>query len=474
MWNGAVDYAKGIFHEPYFYGQPYNYMLESFVSIPLLWSNVTVYKALPIATTLLGILPYILFAIFLFRKNHFFWSISILAIAIILPINFNFLTAISRGFVQAFLFLPLLFIPLLNPTNKKHIPFLFITSGLCIIANQSAILLLFPIVIYVASYHYKSLRFYLHVLLILPFLFLDSCSKYYYKLHPEKVLLEITGLKLDLHTFTETLTNPTKLDYLLPFNLSNSYFYLISLTVLGIIAYLKKSNHIVIFIVSSIIMLLITFAIPKVQAEYPLQNAGIFFSVSRFYLTLPLILFIALFLIFSKFSPRIRWSACILVLCGASLFYKFHQIEQTVKETISKTSFPVFKNQDLVNQVQVIKQITQKNNIDLVVFALNPTWDWTNLYTAYAFNPILYSDKSTINKQLVCVNLSGDRRTWLYYDAQRCKQILTVGISFTNIALKNVLSKRISENIVHFQNNYSSTQQLFIKLNTNFGILNRH
>ena len=473
MWNGAVDYANGIFQEPYFYGQPYNYMLESFVSIPLLWVNVPIYKALPITTTLLGILPYILFAIFLLRKNHFFWSLCILAIAILLPIEFNFLTAISRGFVQAFLFLPLLFLPLLNPSNKKFIPLLFITTGLCIIANQSAILLLFPIVMYIASYHYKSIRFYLHILWILPFWILDSCSKYYYKLHPEKVLLEITGLKLDLPTFIDTLTNPNKLEYLLPFHFSNSYFYLISLTVLATIAYLKQSKHVVILIVSSIVLLLFTFAIPKVQAEYPLQNAGIFFTVSRFYLTLPILLFSALFLVFSKFAPRIRWNVCIVLLCGASLFYKFHHIEQTVKKTISNSSFPVFKNQDVVNHVRAIQRISNKHHIDLIVFALNPSWDWTNLHTAYAFNPILYSDKSTINKPLVSVNITGDRRTWLYQDAQRCKQILTVGIPFSDTTMNNVPSKRISENFVHFQNTYTTTQQLFTTLNTNFGILKK-
>jgi hypothetical protein len=177
--------------------------------------------------------------------------------------------------------------------------------------------------------------------------------------------------------------------------------------------------------------------------------------------------------VFSKYSPRIRWSVCIVLLCGTTLFYKFHQIEKTVKKTISNNSFPVFKNQDLENHVRAIKRITNKNHIDLVVFALNPSWDWTNLYTAYAFNPILYSDKSTINKPLVSVNITGDRRTWLYQDAQRCKQILTVGVPFIDTTMNNVPSKRISENFVHFQNTYSTTQQLFTTLNTNFGILNK-
>jgi hypothetical protein len=471
MWNGAVDYANGIFHEPYFYGQAYNYMLESLISVPLLFANVPVFKALPIATTFLGVLPYVIFASILLRKNHFFWSISVLAIAIMLPVEFNFLTAISRGFVQAFLFFLLLFLPLLHPTNKKYIPLLFITTGISFIANQSAILLLFPTIMYVASYHYKSTKFYFQILWIIPFLILDSLSKYYYKIHPEKVLLEISGLKLDLHTFIETITNPNKLEFLLPFHFSNSYFYLIILFVLAIVAFKIKSKHVFCYIVSAIFLILFTFAIPKVQGEYPIKNAGIFYTVSRFYLTLPILLISALFLVFSNFIPRIRWSIFMVILCCMMLFTKYHTIEHTVHETISNTSFPVFKNQNLINQVNEIKKITQEKNIDLVVFALNPSWDWTNLYTAYAFNPLCYLDKPKVTKQLISVNITGDRRTWLYQDAYKCNQILTVGIPFTDSELKKITAKKISENIVHFENKYTTTKLFFTNLKTNFGII---
>ena len=40
MWYGAVEMSQGRFHEPCFYGQNYNTMLEGFVAIPLLWSGI--------------------------------------------------------------------------------------------------------------------------------------------------------------------------------------------------------------------------------------------------------------------------------------------------------------------------------------------------------------------------------------------------------------------------------------------------
>ncbi len=40
MWQGAVDFAQGIFHEPRFYGQDYNTMIESLFAVPpaMVWN----------------------------------------------------------------------------------------------------------------------------------------------------------------------------------------------------------------------------------------------------------------------------------------------------------------------------------------------------------------------------------------------------------------------------------------------------
>ena len=36
FWLGANDYARGVFHEPFFYGQNYNYMLEACLAVPFI------------------------------------------------------------------------------------------------------------------------------------------------------------------------------------------------------------------------------------------------------------------------------------------------------------------------------------------------------------------------------------------------------------------------------------------------------
>src|SRR5690554_1879051 len=46
FWQAAVDYAQGIFHEPFFYGQDYNFALEAILAAPLINWGVPVDIAL--------------------------------------------------------------------------------------------------------------------------------------------------------------------------------------------------------------------------------------------------------------------------------------------------------------------------------------------------------------------------------------------------------------------------------------------
>ena len=160
LWNGATDYAKGIFYEPFFYGQPYNYMVEALAAVPMLWFGVPVYQALPITTVIISIFPFIFLA-FVFKKYEYhFWAIICLALPLVLPLEFSLLTTISRGFIQAHLFLPFLFLPLLDPLRPRNVTILYIFSAISIIMNPSAGILVGPLFLYVYSYHFKSVSFY--------------------------------------------------------------------------------------------------------------------------------------------------------------------------------------------------------------------------------------------------------------------------------------------------------------------------
>lgn len=468
MWNGAVDYSKGIFHEPFFYGQPYNYMLESLLAVPLLFVNVPVYKALPVATSFISILPFIALALIFLKKQKYFWVYFCLAVPILLPLQYNFLTTIPRGFVQAHFFTPLLFIPLFNPERNKSITLLFIAAAICFIVNQSSILIVFPVLVYVWTYHIKSTSFYLKALWLIPFFLIDFLFKYFYKIYPERVLHNIGGIRLDGQTFIDSLNNPNLFENLLPFTRSGGLFYPLIFVILAIAAYRKAMKRELLFILSIIFVILVSFAIPKVQGAYPIENAGIFFSASRFYLLLPLLAIISSYLVLKSHKFRAFSTYSLLVICSISIFSKNISIQDTVNETIENTSFPVAKTQALIARTNKLKVLSSEHDIDLIVHKMSPSWSWDNLYDSYALYPLTHSDAHQ-NKEVISVNLSGDRRSWLYEKSEFCKRILLVGFSIDDAQLESFEYEIIGNDHILIKNNKLSTKSLFERLGFEFG-----
>src|SRR5688572_1602138 len=70
VWQMADDYASGDFHEPCFYGQNYNPMLEPLLAAPLIDAGVAVPLAVTIAAVFMSLFPFVLFSAVLYRKGR--------------------------------------------------------------------------------------------------------------------------------------------------------------------------------------------------------------------------------------------------------------------------------------------------------------------------------------------------------------------------------------------------------------------
>jgi hypothetical protein len=298
LWNGAFDYSRGIFYEPFFYGQAYNYMLESLVAAPLLWLNIPVYIALPLVTTSISLVPFVTLALFFRKREYYFWAYLCLAFPVVLPLGYNILTTISRGVVQAHLFVPLLFIPLFHPKKPASVTILYLASAICFIANQSAALIILPIFLIVFSHHINSRAFYLKSFLVVPFLLLDYLAKHFYTLHPERVLHHPSGLTLDFNTFIHNIQDINMFGNLSPFFSGWGFLYPLLLAFLLGITVLKSLKREFLFIAVALTILLVSLAVPRIHVSYP--NAGLFFTPDRLYLHLPILLVVSLFLAIRK------------------------------------------------------------------------------------------------------------------------------------------------------------------------------
>lgn len=466
LWNGALEYSRFIFHEPYFYGQPYNFMMEALLAVPLVWAKVPVYMALPIITALVSLLPYLILTWLFYREKHFFWACLTLCFPIILPSEYSLLTTLPRGFVQAQLFIPLLFIPFFKPLSNRHIYTLYLGIGICYLANPSAAILVLPILLYVFSYQYKRPGFYLKSLLVLPFLWIDFAAKNYYKIHPEKVRVPWVGPHPDLATFTESLERVDHFRYLFPFVSEWGLAYFLLFIGIAVLALVWGNKKVFWLTLMSVALLIYTLAVGRIQYGNP--DSRIFFTPSRLYLSLPLLFILLAFLLFrNRKTPR--WlSPAIAVLAAVTILFQAINFKGVVNKTMKDVYFPVSTNAKLEKRAEHLAALAMQHNVDLIVHASTVSFDYT--FDAYAFHPLNLNNQDKIG-HVVSVNVNGDRRSWLYDDALHSNRIILNGFSFEPDQLEGFSFEKLDENLFLFENPGLPTKEFLAPLNLNFSLL---
>ena len=326
--------------------------------------------------------------------------------------------------------------------------------------NPSAGILVGPLFLYVYSYHFKSVSFYVKGLLVVPFFVIDFLAKHHYKIHPEKVLHSLAGLKLNADTFKSCWTNPDLFEFVFPYPLIVAVVLLFCL----VFAVIRLKEKALIFVTVCSVLLILTFAIPKVQDVY--ENAGVFFASSRFYLWLPLLLLIAMFLLFrdSKFSI---WTYFIPLVVGVFGFgLKNYHLESKIETVINETSFPVIEIADLQDKIQNLYTLTEAHDVDLILTS-NIAY-FAHFFENYAWYPLM--EQIVPSNKVNAVMIQGDRRTWLYQDAAPAETILLNGFRLDDSLLSRFDYELLSENRLLIKLEKEDKVAFFNSLDLKYGL----
>lgn len=416
LWDAANDYSQGYFNEPFFYGQDYNFMLEAFLAAPLLWLDVPVNYALPIITTILAILPFVCASFFFKRLGKPFWSYSILLFLLLLPIEFNCLTTISRGFVQAGLFLPFLIYGFIYPQKEKYHIVLYISAAFCFILNSSSILIIVPVLIYVLSFNYKRLRFYLKAIAVVPVYLLSYWAKQFYVLNPERRVHYITGLEIDSETFVNSITSTDHFNYLFPIDSTWGYTYLLLILVFIVFACIRKKYKALLFLSALLALILLTFSIPKVQILY--ENAGVMFTRSRLYTVLPISFFLGIYLLLKDCYLQGKYLVLVPIFGLIALVCKNWTAESSYMQVANDSRFPMESSSNLMDRVKALNAPAQKYKVDLVLH--ENKIGWLRIFENYAFKSV----NRIKNNEPESSSLEEDRRMWIPIENKVYKTIL--------------------------------------------------
>lgn len=314
MWNGALEMAQGRFHEPCFYGQRYNSMLEGLVAVPLLWCGVRADVALPLVTSLLTVFPFVLLGAVLYRKRAHTLAAFVLAFPIALSPEFGMITCMPRGFVTG-VFLSSFAVMPLYTGRKVWLFFAPFFAVLAVFANPNVAVELLPAGLMIAWQHRMDLR--AHGLALagaVPAVAFYAWSRSFYAQRPTYVVHPDPDLTYDVTDIRwEDLSY---LNDVSPFLWGKGGFVFVVL--IGGVAWFAWRKHKVESwsLLAATLLIVLSFGIHKIHHGTP----NVFFPYSRMFLAVPFLLVVFATQLHVRDTAMALW--CMPLLAAGSFAYK--------------------------------------------------------------------------------------------------------------------------------------------------------
>lgn len=374
MWNAAVEFSHGFFHEPKFWGQDYNSMLEGLLAVPLILMSIPTYKALPIITSLLTLFPFFLVSILCLVKKLNPQAVLVLTIPLLLPLEYDFLTCLSRGFVTGIFVSSLGWIAVFYK-EKSWGAFCFgFFTVFGYLLNPNALLLSFPLFIYLFLENKKQKSFYVFlsggvllgsILLIL--------SNNFYKTHPNYSTMPVPSFKFRPELFSYFFQDPNSfLNTVTPLFWTAGISLFLIIALFAVVIYKSKNATLAFAIGLFLLCLFASFGLEKV---YNGTNS-IFFSSARMFLVVPVAIgFFVPFLNFkSKLLPPVFLSVAIIFFVN-----KNNLLPAAIESHIDgkrEHIITVAPIQNVIGVCQKINYYSQKYATDLVVVSGHGYYDF--------------------------------------------------------------------------------------------------
>lgn len=373
MWTMLGDFAKFQPHEPYFYGQNYNFPLEVWLAVPLSWIGMPPYLSLPIVTAILFLLPYTFLAIWAHRKGNYTSALFSLSLPLLMPLEFTLIGGLSRGFVTG-VFLSS-FVLLLPESRNRLVPMSFgflIAGGL--ILNPNAIVFSIPLIILILLRKNLDLRFIMLALggAAVPLLAKFGADSFYLN-RPELVVHSLWGNDFYWSNFTMAFTTLGRLfEYAMP--VFWEFEWMVFFVLLALLVGLRKRQKKYEFaaILSALLMIVFALGIQKVHDGLD----TVFLNTTRMWIGLPLLF--GLGVQWLKEGQKTNLRHMILILIGAVIMFGLKQQKQSdsLKQITNKTDYgpvSIMSIEDLKLSCDEIKNMALERNVDLVAFVGN--WD---------------------------------------------------------------------------------------------------
>lgn len=459
MWHGLKDYSNGIFHETRFYGQAYNSMMEAFFAVPLYKLGITPHKALPIVTSILVLVPFFVFSLFIFLKKSPYLAFLILSIPLLLPVEYSLITSMPRGFITGIFIASFVCLTLFYVKSKKAFFFSAFLAVLAYSLNSNSVLLSIPCLalLFLENYQEKIYYYYSILGLVLG-LCIHFALNYFYILHPnynlhrfeldfsfEKIVSSFTYLGKYFNDVSPTL---------LFFKSGNIILFVF--LIIAALLFREKSYKKALIVALMPLLILATLGINKIHDG----SDSVFYSFSRMYLAIPLML--ALSLSFFEQISKSKFFYLILIIPFTTFIYSFSNLNDKIDQNLIEQKGQMVKimsSNSVLLECEKLSTLCEKYKVELVLIANHWHYDFFN-----------YGCPSCINKFPNTLKPGYERRTWrLLEDEQRIyKRILIADVSRDFESEYDFVKKTSTEWFYIIENNKMYTIDLLDSLKIDY------
>ncbi len=435
MWYGAMEMARGRFHEPCFYGQHYNTMLEGLLAVPMLWLGVGPELALPLVTGSIALFPYLLFAALSLRAGRTTQAALVLALPMCLPPEFDLVCAIPRGFMTGCFLASLAVLPIFFVHRA-----MLVACGAMVVfavyANPNALVVLVPAVSYIGwRYRATHLAWIRSMAGALPAMGLCYWGRLFYVRHPEHVVHREWSLDFDPGRITVQALDRS-LGQVTPVLWGKGAMVLVVMVISAVWLWRSRQLRAAAVLLAGAVLMVVSIGVNKVHDGIP----SVFYAWTRMYVAVPLLL--ALCIALTDGVPGRMWLPLITVSAIVAFGIKAYRLPEVIDKELASghpRNVHVMAVGELRARCARISAVAWMYHVDLLVIGWEPEKHLTN-----------YGCPCLVGRFPLAIQPELDRRTWLLKEVEplRVHRLLLDGADIAKLrgrAPGNSLLRRIPE-----------------------------
>lgn len=469
LWFGARLAEHFAIVEPHFLGQAYGSMLESIVAVPLQFIlGGALNWAVPIATTLLSLIPLWIFSIYMVRKNEII-AFSIAILPLTMRVDCDVLMSIPRSFIPGFIF-GVIGVVLFIDLDKCYHPiksfFGMLAFGVAYITSETTITIIAIAVLWLCLYNLEGLKNNWKPLTLggaIAIGLVLYCNYLFYVINPDYLLHGTIGghESFSVSVFTSNIPNMKSLFSAFSCMEFKGLPIVLIIVLVGLVLYAIRCRNYKMLLVNFCACLgTILFLAFRKTLDY---KDGLLFSQTRMFLFIPYVVAELIFLSGVKVEKNLYCSdgikakaSCIInmlvTVCAVILFVgkiiAFNDALYNMDDLYKSDIVGLYNCEDIYRSADEIRQLAIEKDVKIVVTLSNSKGP------GYATGAINYDAYDSYNAFF-------DRRTQTYLkykNMEIAEHVLFV--NFTGGNIESISCEYIEGNLIDWIKENKGIQRL--------------